>query len=167
MKKLIMLFAVVLAATMTQAASVKWGSGTNGNGFKDPTGASLKNSALYTMVVTFYDADMNVIGTSQSTKAGATGSFGTTYSGYDFAADTTYYASAIIKANDGSYERIADASSFTIAANGADANIVFFTGAGFDENTAKWGDWQSAPEPTGAMLIMLGVAALALRRKQK
>ena len=167
-----MLGAVALVSS-AHAAAVQWNSGTNSNGFKDPDGNSLKNSTLYTMIVTFYDTDgTTVLGTDSKDKAGATGAYSNTYSGYDFEAGKTYYASAIIKANDGSSSREAGTGSFTIAENGANGNINFTTGAGFDTASPKWSsNWASGgsdvPEPTSGLLFLVGGAMLALRRKQK
>ena len=101
MKKLMTIIGAVVLATSAQAAAVAWSSGSNSNGFKDPTGTTLKNSAAYTMIVTFWDGTTE-LGTSSDTTASSLGAYTGTFSGYDFAADKTYYASAIISANDGS-----------------------------------------------------------------
>lgn len=167
MKKLIVAFVVVLAAAMTQAAAVRWNSGSNKNGFTDPTGNSLARSDLYTIVVTLYDAGMNELGTGSLSTASALGAYAGVSSRDDFAAGGQYYISAVITSKDGKWERIAEAASFTVAADNSDPILNFFTGAGFDTVGQKWGSWQAVPEPTGAMLLVLGVAALALRRKQK
>ena len=164
--------AVALAAS-AQAAAVAWNSGTNSNGFKDPTSTTLKNSTAYTMIVTFWDGTTE-LGTSSDTTASSLGAYTGTYDGYDFAADKTYYASAIISANDGSYTRTAEKAAFTIPGNNSDASINFYTGAGFDASGIKWGDWtaassgggESVPEPTSGLLMLIGVAGLALRRKR-
>ena len=174
MKKIMFMLGAVALSASAHAAAVQWNSGTNANGFKDPDGNTLKNSELYTMIVTFYDTDgTTVLGTDSKAKASATGAYSNTYSGYDFAADKTYYASAIIKANDGSASREAGVASFTIASDGSNSSLNFTTGAGFDTSSAKWaaGGWQiggsDVPEPTSGLLLLVGGAMLALRRKQK
>ena len=165
----------VVLATSAQAAAVAWSSGSNSNGFKDPTGTTLKNSAAYTMIVTFWDGTTE-LGTSSDTTASSLGAYTGTFSGYDFAADKTYYASAIISANDGSYTRSADKAAFTIPGDNSDASINFFTGSGFDTAGVKWGDWAAAPapgpgpedvpEPTSGLRMLFGAAGLALRRQR-
>ena len=166
-----MLGAAALVAS-AHAAAVQWNSGSNSNGFKDPDGNSLKNSELYTMIVTFYDTDgTTVLGTDSKSKASATGAYSNTYSGYDFAADKTYYASAIISAKDGSSTREAGIGSFTIASDGSNASVNFTTGAGFDTASPKWANtWSTSggvPEPTSGLLLLVGAGMLALRRRRE
>ena len=177
MRKIMCVLGAVALAASAHAAAVIWNSGTNSNGFKDPDGNSLKNSDLYTMVVTFYDTDgTTVLGTASDNKASTTGAYNGTYDGYNFVADKTYYASAIISANDGSFTREAGIGNFTIPSDGSDASINFTTGAGFVSASPKWGStWTDTsgggsggvPEPTSGLLLLVGGAMLALRRKQK
>ena len=178
MKKIMCVLGAVALAASAHAAAVAWNSGSNSNGFKDPDGNSLKSSTLYTMIVTFYDTDgTTVLGTQSDNTASGTGAYSGTYSGYDFVADKTYYASAIISANDGSFTREAGIGSFAIPSDGSNASINFTTGAGFETASQKWGTtWTDTsggggsggvPEPTSGLLLLVGGAMLALRRKQK
>lgn len=85
-----------------------------------------------------------------------------------FANGGTYTAQLIIK-ND-KYEVKSSVAEFVVP-DGADATINFTTGAGFVKEQAHIaytgeGSWQAVPEPTSGLLLILGVAGLALRRKK-
>lgn len=168
MKKLVMFVGAALLAGFAQAAAVSWNSGLASAGFVGPDGNSLANSTAYTMIVTFYSdaAGTDVLATSTVNKAKPNGSFNTKTDDL-FANGSTYYVSAVIKANDGSATWEAALSSFTVGATG-DATINFTTGSGFDTAGQKWASdgWQNVPEPTSGLLTLLGLAGLALRRKR-
>lgn len=171
MKKLLTLIGASLAIGFAHAASVSWNSGIYSAGFKGPDGSSLANSVAYTMIVTFYSdaAGANVLDTSTATLARPNGAYNSS-SADVFTAATTYYVSAIIKANDGSATWKTDIASFTTPDNG-NASINFTTGVGFDTASQKWasGGWETGgdvPEPTSGLLVLVGLAGLALRRKR-
>ena len=85
----------------------------------------------------------------------------------DYTVGSTVYAAIIVTHDDG---KAVDLYS----ANGATAYIE--TSGGFNDVAAlKWGagdgagaatTWQSVPEPTSGLLLLLGVAGLALRRRR-
>ena len=175
MKKLLTLVGTALAIGFAHAAAVQWNSGSVGEGFKGPDGNSLASSTAYTMIVTFYSdaSGANVLATSTATSARPNGAYSaTTVDGVTspFSASTTYYVKALIKANDGSATWETDIASFTMPAN-ANVNLNFTTGAGFDTVSQKWasGGWEtggSVPEPTSGLLVLVGLAGLALRRRR-
>ncbi len=172
MKKLLTLMGAALAVGCVHAASVSWNSGLFSEGFVGPDGNSLARSTAYTMVVSFYAdaAGTDLLTTSTVTSAKPNGAYNTsTGDSYAFANGSTYYVSAIIKANDGTASWEAALSSFTLGDTG-DATLNFTSGAGFDVAGQKWSDagWQTqgVPEPTSGLLMLLGVAGLALRRKR-
>jgi hypothetical protein len=174
MKKLLVIAGAVLMAGFANAAAIQWNSGAYNAGFVGPDGATLAKSTDYTLVVSFYsDAGTTLVTEATATSAKANGAYNAK-TGDLFANGKTYYVSAILKANDGTVQRIADLASFTLGDTG-DGNINFTTGAGFDTASNKWGAWETVgggdtpsgdvPEPTSGLLLLVGAAALALKRK--
>lgn len=176
MKKLLVIAGAVLMASFANAAAVQWNSGTFANGFTGPDDATLAKSTDYTMVVSFYSdaAGTTLVTESTVTSAKPNGAYNTA-TGDLFTNGKTYYVSAILKANDGTVQRLVDLTSFTLGDTG-DANINFTTGAGFDDASSKWGAWETVggsdtpsgdvPEPTSGLLLLVGAAGLALRRRR-
>jgi hypothetical protein len=179
MKKLLVIAGAVLMASFANAAAVQWNSGLFTEGFTGPDGATLAKSTDYTMIVSFY-SDANgatLVTDSTVTSAKPNGAYNAK-TGDLFSNGKTYYVSAILKANDGTVQRLVDLSAFTLGDTG-DANINFTSGAGFDTAGNKWGAWETVgggdepdtpsedvPEPTSGLLLLVGAAALALRRRR-
>lgn len=167
MKKIMMTAAFAMLACVANAAAVAWNSGTYSNGFVGPDGNTLKGATGYTMTVYFYSdaAGENLITESSVDAAKPNGAFNTTTEYAEFATLTTYYTQAII--TDGVNQLTTDIVSFTTLAQG-NASINFTTGAGFDNEVKVWDSagWQAVPEPTSGLLLLLGMAGLALRRKK-
>ena len=69
---------------------------------------------------------------------------------------------------------IADATHYYLVNNGAEKSATFTSPTGMQNLTfgsqatdsANSGNWQAVPEPTTGLLLLLGMAGLALRRKQ-
>ena len=170
MKKLILFTAAAMIATCVQAASVVWSSTAT----KDPAGTSMGSSTLYTAVVTFWADNAGVAGDVISTTGLTDGSAamskytGTT--GDSFAANTSYWAQLVLSKNDGTASITSEKSLFTTD-SAASYEINFTTGNGFNTASPKIeytsSNWQttSAPEPTSGILLLLGMAGLALKRK--
>ena len=167
MKKLMILAIAVASAACVHAAAVTWNSGVFTAGFSDPDGKKITAAMGYTMTVTFYeDSAMtkSVTTSSSSTVNGMTGAISDTTADL-FAADTTYYVKAII--DNGTNMKETDVVSFATPGTG-NASINFTTGAGLSSGSPAWSSagWQAAPEPTSGLLLLLGVAGLALKRKK-
>ena len=149
MKKLIIAAAIVCAAVVSQAASFKWTDaglvGIDGKG----TYAGNGNVMIYicakgdtsSVVETFSTAMNN--GALDYTGVLKAAEVGTTYTFYYTIADGDATWTSVTK-----NKKITDPS---IAS-------VDFAGSG---------SWQTVPEPTSGLLLLLGVVGLALRRKQK
>lgn len=166
MKKIMIALIAVAGAFVANAAAVAWNSGTFANGFVGPDGKTLANSTDYTMTVYFYSdaAGETLVTESSVAKAKANGAYNTATTYTDFAAGTTYYAKAII--TDGKNEMATDIVAFNTV-NQGNSNINFTTGAGLASGAKAWpaAGWSSVPEPTSGLLLLLGVAGLALKRK--
>lgn len=168
MKKLMILAIALASVACVHAAAVTWNSGAFSAGFSDPDGKKLTTAMGYTMTAMFYeDAAMTkaVTTSASSTVNAMTGALSAT-TGDLFAGDTTYYVKAII--DNGTSMKETDVVSFTTPTTG-NANINFTTGQNLG-GSSTWSSagWQpsAVPEPTSGLLLLLGVAGLALKRKK-
>ena len=162
MKKLVVMLAMVLAAVMANAASVKW-SGSNvfsSDGVnKVAVGTSVE---LYAALVSDGVAgDYSKVDTKAVASAGIIGqtvaidsmSAGQVYNFYYVFTDNGKTFTSAVKAN------------VTIAAVG-NTNVAFGNQQSATQDPSNWGGGD-APEPTSGLLLLIGGAMLALRRKQK
>ena len=192
MKKLMIAAAVICSTAFVQAASVYWslgtinGYGTDGSGW----GADGLTGNVNVQLIIGTSLSGGVIGDTVYDATTAV----TFDSGYAFpdsldiaamASDTPYYSQIIITSGDstlksGIYE--IQASSFdgdiTMPNWGFAGEEYALTGSGggtlsgldtFDATYGAFGasGWTGAvPEPTSGLLLLLGVAGLALRRKR-
>ena len=190
MKKLMIAAAIVCAAAMSQAASLAWSSAgyywdpaTNAKG--DITGGSvvlciINDGADWTKGVTVVDTGVL---TSGSTMAAANGKVAGSNGGkYGF----TYGAAGTIKNDDvltvlfkdsaGTYSQLhyvdADGKitdtlvtdTYTVANLSSDSSVL--TAFTFGKDGTKNITAQAVPEPTSGLLLLLGIGAMALRRRR-
>ena len=185
MKKLVMLIAVAVAAVGVQAATLSW----NMMNVLAPDGSDAAVGTLVALYAagTEYDHAKAVAGTIEPTYSTTTVASGTTgavraaqsglgsYSTGDTASfyAVVYDSSTIAGA---SKYIISDVVSATVGASGANISLAFgnmkaTTTANKFLTSLNNGGWSSAsggiPEPTSALLLLVGGAMLALRRKQK
>ena len=193
MKKLMMALAIVCTAVATQAATVKWDSaklntaGSIQGGFSSTAIKSAATAYLFTLTASDYagfladyEANGNMSSVWNSYKDSLTAATGTAKTGsrtssasVETVADVgdTVYGAIIYFYHDDALNKdfyIANIASGTVGAeSGLTISNLGTYYLGTSVGGTPTGGWQAFPEPTGAMLLVLGVAALALRRRQR
>lgn len=173
MKKLIIMAAIAIVAGMTQAAQLKWGSGSLN--LVDAKGEMLTENPSVNFALVY-------LGTGTADWSSATkvqlatfdigeedgdkwASFGGTYKGDKLAEGAIF--GIMIEDDKGGLSQIKTDAGATVEAT--------FTVSGFSStynktmylsNMGVSGGLVAAPEPTSGLLLLLGVAGLALKRKR-
>ena len=187
MKKLMIALAAVAVAAVAQAASIDWSVMANSWYLSDGSTKAAKGTAVYLInaaswstietaikdgATSFTTSDTGILavgatsnakgavsGTATSTSLVAGTSYNYAYLVFDTsdASDVKYFAS---KTSSGAaYDPLDETYS--------EAQSIAFDGASYSTSGLS-GGWQSAavPEPTSGLLMLLGMAGLALRRKR-
>lgn len=190
MKKLLVAFAVAVFAIAANAATFAWSNPYGLDAYNQPNDAAFAAGTIYLMSgdataqaafissvlgATDYQAAFNtqIASAVQSGTLTSDGMFNGGAS-IEFDADETYsyYQVMIDTANNGVYisELIAGNAS-AVGTNPLDFynDAAYANGAFADtQKTFAGAGWYTAvPEPTSGLLLLLGVAGLVLRRKQK
>ena len=192
MKKLMFTLAAVLAAGMIQAAQVTWNTGTAVKGitsdsnpaFGSANAASgtlslyvwLVNEATYnsTGVDKIWDTYGSSLGTATASVTGKGGAAGATAKtdGLTFSTteDTPYYGLVLTTYDpdkDGTVDYyIANKATTAINTAGTNASVGNLAKNVGGVATTGWTSASSVPEPTSGLLMLLGIAGLALRRRR-
>ena len=182
MKKLIMALAAVAIAAGVQAAQIKWSAANiyAGNSTDKVLGtaylydaATISQSALFAAIEAAagsYDMSTKAISSVAMANAGAvpatTFGYGTTSTQY-----TMYFAIL-----DGDNVYFSNEKTFTTTASETVANTVgfgnqnngtvTFSGTAATSGFGGAGHWSAVPEPPSGLLMLLGLAGLALKRKR-
>ena len=180
--------AIVCAAAFVQAASCSWASG-NMYGAADADGGwatgsanliknrgevtmqvfLLANEAAYNALATKTQAELYEAYKDQSTALSATtknptsGALGNavtvseanSFEGVEYAVVIATYTDTTLENKEFYIATLAKTSWNSVQGKGSAASII--------SNVA---DWQTVPEPTSGLLLLLGVAGLALRRRR-
>lgn len=175
MKKLIIVLATIALAVGVQAASVVWGTGDMSS-----FGVGKQDTGYTAQIFFFTDAagandvtsnfgSGTQISSSKSDKSyGFSGTTAQTTSG-------TYYSKIVLTRKSDGQTLESDIAQFSYDADSLSNTTINFgagtgiTGGGSQWSNASWGGsgGGGVPEPTSALLFLMGGAMLALRRKQK
>ena len=177
MKKIMIAAAIVCAAVMSQAASLDWASYAylnDGEGEGDWYTGGQGYLVLVTDASNFAVADDLTItgGTIVDNNSYSEGTVSSFIDGSKFsAADGQTYLFAVLATDKGSGATVPTTGLYGIDDNeGAFYSVTWNkdTGGVFsaNENSAASVSMQVAPEPTSGLLLLLGMAGLALKRKR-
>ena len=156
MKKLLVLAAVIVAAVAANAASFKW---TSANMYaSNGTDKWAGQVSLYGYLATA-DVSTAVLVDTQTAVNGMVSNKTFDWSGA--VADSAYNFYYVI--DDSGKVFTSAAKENIIAQASAAANIGFGNQQSATQNASNW---SAVPEPTSGLLMLLGMAGLALRRKR-
>lgn len=181
MKKLVMMCAIVAAAISVHAASIKWGGAIAAEDGETALASGLNAYLLYSdsafSGITSFNAD------TKTTNAGGTlvdsheltstdvsnYAFAEVYENSDYSSMNGYYAMVLVN-GDNMYYNTFSVSEFTSATTPMQDKTInaAWDGSDYLGDPARKGTVTGGvPEPTSGLLLLIGGAMLALRRKQK
>lgn len=185
MKKILIAVGVVALAAMTQAASVKWNSGTvkaatDASGTAGTANATSYTAYLYTFdsLAAYTAAQSTAVDALYSTYVGKVtpvttanakpnGTANITQSGQPDGSSTdpvTVYG-MVIYVDTATAATYANVDAFVKVGFATDS-YQDTTGLSFGNMGTQQANWTAVPEPTSGLLMLLGMAGLALRRRR-
>ena len=179
MKKLVVAAMAIAMGIAAQAANVNWNSGAlylpNPDGTWSTTKATSTTAGTWSLVVAFYDStgadfaaggalsDDSITDLTSALNGAATG----------FENGKNYYMSAVLTYTTDEYiftkefEKTAFTTKNTGATNPNMQQNTIFASKMIDTTTPLgWTITSNVPEPTSGLLLLLGVAGLALKRRR-
>ena len=185
MKKLIVMLSIAGAAFMSHAAAVYWTCSNvyAGNASDTVSGVAyflttdmLAYDAAQALQGKGADAITTALGSAYSYN-GTAGAFGkatteaVSNASLGLSDATTYQAYLMIfdsdPISDSSKFYLTDVKSVTTMTGTSTASVKFGSQKTNSQSAANWSSAGAVPEPTSALLLLMGGAMLALRRKQK
>ena len=156
MKKLLILATIIVAGIAANAASVKWSAGNiySSNGTDKYTGA-----VTLLAVATGGDVkDAFQVATGNV----SSGAIAATTSSSDSLSAGSYYDFYLLIEDSGKAFTSSPKSNIVMQPTGT-ATIAF---GNMTSQTQNASNWAAVPEPTSGLLLLLGMAGLALKRKR-
>ena len=184
MKKLMMAVAIVCATVAANAATLKWGTSyevmnATDSGFTTASvaylinSATLTQSAIYDAVIAGATLDEAVAGKYVGTQAMFEGATEVaTVSGLDAGAMKAYMVvfdsalNALYFSEELTKSLPATGSVKFGFSNDSSMSSVMADMSGFNTSAGGWVSTAAVPEPTSGLLMLLGMAGLALRRRR-
>lgn len=173
MKKLMIAAAIVCAAAFAHAANFNWGFNNDQifgpEGYVDGDGYLLDGNAYLYIADTLIAGPANIdanypYGSFDYSAVDTTGKVQTLGRGeIDFVGQAY---KLVLQTLDGKYEVVVTGTSENGIVPAGAGEPVFNYETFISSAQINAGDWQSVPEPTSGLLLLLGVAGLALKRKR-
>lgn len=179
MKKILILAVALAIGVVAEAANVSWNTGKlylpNADGTWSTTAATADTVGSWAITVAFYDSTQASFAAggdlSDSSITTLSGALNGTATGFENG--KTYYMSAILTYTTDDYtftkefEKVAFSTKTTGATSANMQQTTVFASKMIDTTTPLgWTITSNVPEPTSGLLLLLGVAGLALKRRR-
>lgn len=180
MKKLIIAFVAITFGVVANAAAVGWSlaGATNYKGdayqlFVIGQNGTTSIAAITALLDAGESTDSYAFGTGAISNTGlatvAAASSGKTLdAGNSYSAFFVVFDSATPASGTAKYAVISEATGLTQNPSATAAQITFAAGSAASvlNNASNWKSYGAVPEPTSGLLMLLGIAGLALKRKR-
>ena len=154
MKKLLILAAVIVAGVAANAAAFNWQAG---NIYGADGTTKFSGTATLYAIIGGVDTAVN----TATVTSGAVSKANTNFSNDSLVGNTTYDFYFVIEDSGKTFK--SDVKADVLAQATATVTVNFGNMA---SQTQAAGNWAAVPEPTSGLLMLLGMAGLALKRKR-